>query len=333
MNDQQDEGRIDPFDQPNSGGISEFVRQEEEMDAIALTGDGRQFETEGNGPVMDFLTANKEAVAEVLDGGRKDTNPKDGVGSLKPSYSCVPVPVLYELGAALTEGARKYGGYNWRVAGVRTSVYIDATRRHLDSFMEGENIDPDSGLSHITKAIASLTVFRDAQIQGMVQNDDRPPSTQAPFMAEGSERMAELQRRYPNPVPNFTEEQIAHTRNVPVSIYAGQTLGYEVEVQLPADAAPEGLIWAQQGPRRLDLDLTLAVVQALRDDGYGQRVIRVTRVADRMEQMADSTEYVNGEIREAFTTVFPGDPSLMEMTEEEALEAADEALVPDQEQA
>ena len=255
-------------------------------------------------------------------GPRKDTNPKDGVGSLKPSYAAVPVPVLYELGAALTEGARKYGGYNWRVAGVRTSVYIDATRRHLDSFMEGEDIDPDSGLSHITKAIASLTVFRDAQIQGMVQNDDRPPSSQVPFMADTQERVTEIAGRYPKPVPNHTQVQVAHMRNTPVSIYAGQTLGYEVEVMLPADDAPERFVWAQQGPRRTDLDLTLAVVQALREDGYGERVIRVTRVADRMEQMADSTEYVNGEMREVFTTVFPGDQSLTALTDEEAEEQA-----------
>jgi len=280
------------------------------MDAASVTGDERAFERQ---PIEREI--------------RKDTNPKDGVGSLKPSYAAVPVPVLYEVGAALTEGARKYGGYNWRVAGVRTSVYIDATRRHLDSFWEGEDIDPDSGLSHITKAIASLTVFRDAMIQGMVANDDRPPRTEAPFMVEGQERMAELVTRYPSPVPNHTQEQVAHMRNVPVSIYAGQTLGYEVEVMLPADTAPEGFVWAQQGPRRTDLDLSLAVAQALRDDGYGERVVRVTRIADRMEQMADSTEYINGEMREVFTTVFPGDLSLTELTDEEAEELviADEA--------
>ena len=287
-------------------GISEFARLEEE----ALIMD----ETPEAGEILANMPTPRET--------RKDTNPKDGVGSLKPSYAAVPVPVLYEIGAALTEGARKYGGYNWRVAGVRTSVYIDATRRHLDSFWEGEDIDPDSGLSHITKAIASLTVFRDAMIQGKVANDDRPPSTAAPFMAEGQERMTELVSRYPSPVPNHTQEQVAHMRNVPVSIYAGQTLGYEVEVMLPADTAPDGFVWAQQGPRRTDLDLSLAVVQALREDGYGERVVRVTRVADRMEQMADSTEYVNGEMREVFTTVFPGDPSLTAMTDEEAEEQA-----------
>lgn len=253
----------------------------------------------------------------------KDTNPKDGVGSLKPSYSNVPVPVLYEIGAALLEGERKYGGYNWRVAGVRTSVYINATRRHLDDFWEGKDIDSDSGLSHITKAIASLVVFRDAQIQNMVANDDRPPSS-VPFMAEGQERVTDIIARYPNPKPNFTQAEIAHMSNTPVDVYAGQTLGFELEVMLPAPDAPEGFIWAQQGDRRTDLDLTLAVAQALRDDGYGERVLRITRVSDRMELMSDGNEYVSGELRVPVETVFPGDWSLMEATKEEALVATDE---------
>jgi hypothetical protein len=46
--------------------------------------------------------------------------------------------------------------------------------RHLMAWWEGEDLDADSGVSHITKAIASLVVFRDAMLQGKVE-DDRPP--------------------------------------------------------------------------------------------------------------------------------------------------------------
>jgi hypothetical protein len=82
--------------------------------------------------------------------------------------------VVAELGLAMLEGASKYGRHNYRSAGVRASVYLDATIRHLFSWWAGEDIDPDSGLSHITKAITSLTVLRDAQFQGLF-NDDRAP--------------------------------------------------------------------------------------------------------------------------------------------------------------
>ena len=115
----------------------------------------------------------------------KSTNPKDAIGVRKAPMSTVPPAVLAELGVAMLEGAAKYGKYNYRVAGVRASVYYDALMRHLFAWWEGEDIDPDSGLSHITKAIACLTVLRDAQMRSMV-TDDRPPKS-TPFYARLNE--------------------------------------------------------------------------------------------------------------------------------------------------
>lgn len=104
----------------------------------------------------------------------KLTNPKDMIGTRKAPMSTVPANVMAEVGVAMLEGACKYGRSNYRVAGVRSSVYYDAVIRHLFSWWEGEDIDPDSGMSHITKAITSLVVLRDAMIQDMA-TDDRPP--------------------------------------------------------------------------------------------------------------------------------------------------------------
>jgi hypothetical protein len=89
-------------------------------------------------------------------------------------WSELPGAVLVEVGLAMLEGAAKYGRHNYRAAGVRASVYVDATFRHLNAWWAGEDIDPDSGVSHVTKAITSLTVVRDAQFQGKF-SDDRPP--------------------------------------------------------------------------------------------------------------------------------------------------------------
>lgn len=107
-----------------------------------------------------------------------DTNPKDAIGKAKPPHGTVSLAVLAELGVAMAEGARKYGRHNYRAAPVEAMVYYDATRRHLDDWVEGEDIDPDSGISHLTKAIASLCVLRDAMINGMMI-DDRPPKRPA----------------------------------------------------------------------------------------------------------------------------------------------------------
>jgi len=106
----------------------------------------------------------------------KDTNPKDIVGTLKAPMSTVSAPVMAEVGVAMLEGACKYGRHNYRAVGVRASVYYDATMRHLMSWWEGEDLDPDSGMSHITKAITSLVVLRDAMIQQKM-TDDRAPSS------------------------------------------------------------------------------------------------------------------------------------------------------------
>lgn len=115
----------------------------------------------------------------------KDTNPKDAVGIKKvPLMSVVPQAVVGELALALLEGSREYGRHNYRISGVRASVYVDAATGHISSFWEGEDIDPKSKLSHITKAIASLTVLRDAMIQDN-WNDDRPPKSK--ILARGPE--------------------------------------------------------------------------------------------------------------------------------------------------
>ncbi len=108
----------------------------------------------------------------------KPSNPKDIVGVRKAPMSTVSAPVLAEIGVGMLEGASKYGRHNYRIVGVRSSVYYDATMRHLMSWWEGEDIDPESGMSHITKAITSLVVLRDAQIQGTVTDDRAPRSAE-----------------------------------------------------------------------------------------------------------------------------------------------------------
>jgi hypothetical protein len=107
----------------------------------------------------------------------KDTNPKDAIGIRKAPLSTLPFRVLWRVGLAMLEGACKYGRHNYRVAGVRASVYFDAVvSRHLGAWWEGEDIDAESGLNHIDKAIAGLIVLRDSMLQGNWV-DDRPPST------------------------------------------------------------------------------------------------------------------------------------------------------------
>lgn len=136
----------------------------------------------------------------------KDTNPKDSVGIRKwRQFTTVPMTVMVEVGAALLEGARKYGRHNYRAAGVRSSVYVDAAMGHIMQYWEGEDNDPDSGLSHVTKAIASLVVLRDAMIQDMLA-DDRPPKADLDaFRKRMQGTIDEMFERYPDALPAHTE--------------------------------------------------------------------------------------------------------------------------------
>lgn len=136
----------------------------------------------------------------------KETNPKDAVGIRKwRIFSTIPMTVVWELGVALMEGARKYGRHNYRVSGVRASVYVDAAMGHISQWWEGEDTDRDSGLSHITKAIASLVVLRDAMIQKQMV-DDRPPSTDLDPLRDELQRVVDgLFEKYPDAKEAFTK--------------------------------------------------------------------------------------------------------------------------------
>lgn len=135
---------------------------------------------------------------------KKDTNPKDAVGIRKVAFSTVPQTVIAEVAVGMMEGARKYGRHNWRAADARASVYFDATLRHLLKWYEGEDIDPDSGLSHIAKAITSLVVLRDAMINDK-WNDDRPPKIPENFWNDIQARVDEIFVKYPTALDPITE--------------------------------------------------------------------------------------------------------------------------------
>ena len=82
-------------------------------------------------------------------GALKDTNPKDAIGVTKIDMGLVPDSAIVAEALAFSEGALKYGRYNWRIAGVRSSVYHAALLRHLSRWWNGEDADPDTGVPHL----------------------------------------------------------------------------------------------------------------------------------------------------------------------------------------
>lgn len=188
----------------------------------------------------------------------KATNPKDAIGCTKPPLSTIPMPPLFEVGAALLEGACKYRRHNYREAGVRSSIYFDAAMRHLAAWWEGQDIDPDSGIHHISKAIAGLFVLRDSQMRGNVQ-DDRPPGfdrepNRIDWLQIAQEQTDKVLARYPEPLPpctNGDDPKRAETRIAISCLAVGDTF------------------WDAWGNRYVvgEIDLEKALVFATNGDG------------------------------------------------------------------
>jgi Domain of unknown function (DUF5664) len=104
---------------------------------------------------------------------KQSTNPKDRIGRTKPQLHLIPATALLVAAEALTLGAKKYGPFNWRGESVSASVYVDAIARHLWSYFDGEDVDHESGVSHLGHVIACAAILLDAESQGKLV-DDRP---------------------------------------------------------------------------------------------------------------------------------------------------------------
>lgn len=101
----------------------------------------------------------------------KPTNPKDLIGTNKLPLHLWPTTASAMGCIGLLEGMLKYGRTNWREAGVRVSIYVDACKRHLDAYFEGEDVAPDSGVPHLANALACLAILVDAKAAGKLVDD------------------------------------------------------------------------------------------------------------------------------------------------------------------
>lgn len=101
-------------------------------------------------------------------------NPKQAMGDKKIQLQLVPPAASIAIANGLVEGADKYGAWNWRDQPIQLMTYVGSLRRHMDAWIEGENVDPDGhGKTHLEGAIASLAIILDAISCGS-GIDDRP---------------------------------------------------------------------------------------------------------------------------------------------------------------
>lgn len=126
----------------------------------------------------------------------KDTNPKDAAAATRiPLWLLSPIAKAH-WALAQFAGFLKYGGWNWRIAGVRSSVYLSAAQRHLDRYLSGEEFDPIDGTHHLANIMACCAILLDAKAAGKLI-DDRPPSVSVvETYATLEQRARELREQY-----------------------------------------------------------------------------------------------------------------------------------------
>lgn len=98
-------------------------------------------------------------------------NPKDVIGSNKLPIHLFPATAIALGSLANLHGNLTYGRNNWRAAGIRYTVYLDAIIRHAQALLEGEDIDPDSGLPHEAHILAGAGILVDAAAAGKLTDD------------------------------------------------------------------------------------------------------------------------------------------------------------------
>lgn len=74
----------------------------------------------------------------------------------KVLMGCIPPHAELAIAKVLTFGANKYDRENWRKLDNIQVRYLDATMRHLNAYRRGEELDVESGESHLAHAACCL---------------------------------------------------------------------------------------------------------------------------------------------------------------------------------
>lgn len=83
----------------------------------------------------------------------------------KAPYALLPIEALEPIAHVFGFGASKYGMNNWRkdLDNTEWNRTYSSIQRHLNSFWSGEDIDPESGLTHLAHAATQIMILMTAQ--------------------------------------------------------------------------------------------------------------------------------------------------------------------------
>lgn len=89
----------------------------------------------------------------------------------KNRMELIPASAIEALGRAMTYGSRKYDDHNW-ANGFEWDRLVGSLLRHMNAWRAGQDLDPESGLSHIDHVLANAAMLA-AHIEEGLGNDNR----------------------------------------------------------------------------------------------------------------------------------------------------------------
>jgi hypothetical protein len=137
----------------------------------------------------------------------KPSNPKDAAATNRLDLSLFPATARAYGALAMVEGDQKYGGYNYRAAGVNASIYYAACGRHLDKWYNGEELDPKTGIPHLANAIACLAVLIDGIEVGNWTDDRPPPVDLGRLLSDFESKVGTIKEIFPRRTARFVNSK------------------------------------------------------------------------------------------------------------------------------
>lgn len=94
--------------------------------------------------------------------------------SEKPRMDLLPPKAIFEVAKVLGFGAEKYGPENWRLLDNLQGRYTAGALRHIFAHMDGEELDPESGTSHLAHALCCLLFKLEIELENAKIEEEDP---------------------------------------------------------------------------------------------------------------------------------------------------------------
>lgn len=108
----------------------------------------------------------------------------------KSKIHYIPTEIILGMGHAFEMGAEKHGPYSFRDNPIDYTELIDSASRHLLAFMDGEDLDTESGLPHLWHCACNIAMLEWTRVNAS-EKDDRPNKSLGRQLINGMKEITE----------------------------------------------------------------------------------------------------------------------------------------------